>query len=86
MAEKNKKTITNHIIYYIRKDYFILIVLLIAVLACLYMYESVQEYEDHCNEHWTKQMQRCNCGLTPQLNFTENYSIILPLQEVGIVR
>ena len=77
-------TDNNPLIEFMKRDFVYIIVCLVALLVCLYTIESVQEFQDHCNEHWTEQMKNCECGYNDIPNWTENYTLMLPLQEIGI--
>lgn len=75
----------DRFVEFLKRDMVYIIVCLVAILACLYTIESVQEFEDHCNMHWTEEIKSCNCGQGIVPNWSENYTLLLPLQEIGIV-
>lgn len=74
------------IINWIKKDYIIIVICLLSILVCLYVIESAQEFQDHCNIYWTDQIKDCNCGYNNIGNWTEEYTIKLPLQEIGVMK
>jgi len=82
--EREKEMDFDKLKSFIKRDMVYIIVCLMAIIACLYTIESVHEYQDHCNIHWTEQISKCNCGYNELLNWSDNYSIALPLQEIGI--
>ena len=77
-------TDNNPFMEFIKRDLLYIIVCLLAILACVYTIESVQEFEDHCNIYWTDVMKNCECGYNDIPNWSENYTLWLPLQEIGI--
>ena len=77
-------TDNNRFIEFIKRDLLYIIVCLLAILACVYTIESVQEFQDHCNIYWTDQVKDCNCGTQQFNNWSENFTLMLPLQEIGI--
>lgn len=75
----------NNLIEYIQSDYIYIVVLLFALLACLYTIEAVGSYQQECNQYWVDQLNETdcfNCLYPPPDNFTGNFSLMLPIKEL----
>lgn len=56
------KEIDFNFIKYLKKDYWTIIILLVALLTSLYALYNVKAVEQRCNEHWIEEFKR-NCPL-----------------------
>lgn len=42
---------------FVRRDFMYIVVVLLALFACLYTLGSVKEYNNQCNAHWEQQIK-----------------------------
>lgn len=66
----------------IKKDRIYIILLLLALLACMYTIYTVGDYQEKCNEHWEEQFSNGNCVCKGYAKFNE--SPTLPLLNTEI--
>ena len=64
---------------WIKKEFWVIIVLLVSLLLCMYALNSVKDVEQRCNEHWVQEFKdKCMMYQTsnvpsspyPEFNFT----------------
>jgi hypothetical protein len=63
MAKKSEKEERNFrpFLEFVKRDFVYIILLLVAVLGCMYTLYNVGDYQQQCNEHWIEQMNMGNC-------------------------
>ena len=54
----------QNLIEFVKKDFIYIVLLLFAVIACLYTLGEGAEINKECNEHWIKEFEdkQCTCG------------------------
>lgn len=50
---------------WIKKDFLVIIICLLSILACVYTIFTVTEYQDQINRHWIDQWERSGCNYKP---------------------
>lgn len=74
MNENNKKNKTINLIDWIKKDWYVIVVLIFALFACIYTLNNTNKYINECNEHWQEQvdiiLEQCGMNMNsyPGLN------------------
>lgn len=54
----------NTILTIIRKDFFLILLCIIALGTCAYTIASVKTLTNECNQYWVNQMQKAGCSFT----------------------
>lgn len=79
MKEKNnKKTIpyNERLKAFIKRDFLYIVLMLMALLVCLYTILNIGEYQNKCNTYWYEQIKnKCSCGLLDP--YLDNHTLIL---------
>jgi len=65
----------EHILKWIRSDFWIIFLLLICLLSNLYTIASVQRYRNQCNNYYIDWIKDNMPGRGMPLNYSGNYSI-----------
>ena len=81
---KPEVPIQTRILKYIKSDYWVLIILMIALLGSMWTFASAQKFENDCNNNWISYYKECGCFEKP-VNFTEKYSVLNLLKENKVV-
>jgi len=72
----NELNIPRWAVDWVKKDFIIIIVCLMAMLACLYTIYMAKDYNQQCNEHWAEQWNEKCVNAHPYETFNENFSIV----------
>lgn len=57
MNEKTKKFDAVDLMDWLKRDWYVVLVLVFALFACIYTINNTGKYVNACNEHWTQQVQ-----------------------------
>lgn len=72
-----QKRTENKWTQWIRKDFWYLILLGIALLALLWTMLDAKTYEAQCNEYWLQAIQKCECACFQQpIPYNDNPTIL----------
>lgn len=87
-ADKELSRYIELFLDWIRKDAFIIIICLIAILICAFSLYNIESYKHKCNSHWNYYFEKCGCLCLPldsgePKNFTQNFTIEFPFWDNG---
>ena len=71
----------NKLIKWFKKDFVIIIICLLCLLACVYTILTVGEYQEQCNTYWETQLENCECS-NYITTFDTNFSLTMNYNEV----
>lgn len=64
----------NKLIEWLKKDWVVIIVCLLALCACVYTSHQATNYSNKCNQHWQEQWEKAGCSVHGYNTFDINYS------------
>jgi len=74
-AEQKKKSGKEILKELVKRDFLYIVVILIALIGCLYTLLNVGDYQAKCNQHWQEQIES-NCDCRQITMFTQNHTLI----------
>lgn len=66
---------------WIKRDWMTISILLMALIICIYVLASVQEFQNQCNEFWIENLEQIGCGhCVYGQQWNKTYSLGLPIE------
>ena len=63
----------------VKRDALYIVLVVFALLACLYTLWSVSDYQEKCNAHWEAQLSKCDFMMTKNYSdFDEDFDFQVP--------